>query len=70
MPWSASKRGGRDQQSRLRGLAGEKGYEVEHALRSDGWYILDSAGRKVEGSKGITFTIEEAMAWLKRETPG
>lgn len=65
MPWSSNnKRGTRDQQSRLRGLAGEKGYEVEHALRSDGWHILRS-GKLVNKGGKTTFTILEAMEVLK-----
>ena len=68
MPWasSTSKRGSRDQQTRLRGLAGQKGYEVEHALRSDGWHILDPNGQRVSAPDGrVTFTIDQALEFLK-----
>ena len=68
MPWasSTSKRGSRDQQTKLRGLAGEKGYEVEHALRSDGCHVLRD-GEKVKAPDGrVTFTIEQAIDFLKR----
>lgn len=68
MAWSSNnKRGTRDQQSRLRGLASEKGYEVEHALRSDGWHIRDASGKLISDKDGrSTFTILQAMEVLKR----
>lgn len=68
MAWSSSsKRGNRDQQGKLRGLAGEKGYEATEALRSDGWHIVDGKGVKLKDAGGkITFTIDEALAFLKR----
>jgi hypothetical protein len=72
MPWitSAAKRGTPDQQARLRSLAGQKGYEAIHALRSDGWHLLDANGLPVKGSDGrSTFTADQAIAFLKRLSP-
>lgn len=66
MPRSTPKRGNRDQQSRLRGLAGEKGYEVVHALRSDGWHVLDARGKQVSDNGHTTFTILQAMELLRK----
>jgi hypothetical protein len=67
---SNTKRGTRDQQTRLRGLAGEKGYEAVPALRSDGWHIVDRSGKPVPSADGrTTFTIDQALAFLKRQAP-
>jgi hypothetical protein len=67
---SNTKRGTRDQQTKLRGLAGEKGYEAVPALRSDGWHVLDRDGRPVAAPDGrSTFTIDQALAFLKRLAP-
>ena len=67
---SISKRAARDQQTRLRGLAGQKGYEVEHALRSDGWHVLNGNDEKVKAPDGrVTFTIEQAIEFLKTLSP-
>ena len=54
---SNNKRGTRDQQTKLRGLASEQGYEVEHALRSDGWHILKGGIKLKDGGGRPTFTI-------------
>jgi hypothetical protein len=72
MPWSSSRsnRGSGDHLTRLRGLAGEKGYEAVPALRSDGWHLLDGNGHTVMAPDGtVTFTIHQAMEFLKRLAP-
>ena len=52
------------------GPAGEKGYEAIHALRSDGWHLVDGNGQPVKGPEGgTTFTIDQALAFLKRLAP-
>jgi hypothetical protein len=72
MPWitTTAKRGSPDQQARLHSLAGEKGYDPIHALRSDGWHLIDANGLPAKGPDGrTTFTTEQALAFLKRLAP-
>lgn len=71
LEWKAStKRGTRDQQMKLRGLAGQMGYEAIHALHSDGWHLLDRNGKGVKAPDGrSTFTVDQAITFLKRQAP-
>jgi hypothetical protein len=58
----------RDNLAKLRGLAGEKGYQLEKAPMSGSWFLIDEVtGEPAVSDKGTTaFSAERAIAFLKR----
>lgn len=56
----------RDDLARLRGLAGDRGYTVERAVRRNHWRLTDESGLPVVDPKtGATaFTMAAAMRFL------
>ena len=71
MPWasSPSKRGTRDQQTRLRGLAGQKGYEAVHAHRNR-WVHGHYSAEAVERRKAIALILDQARALTAPDPDG
>ena len=66
MDWERDFSPGQRGKRRSPAQTGRKGYEAQHALRSDGWHLLRN-GEKLQTKDGqVTFTCQEAIAFLQK----
>jgi hypothetical protein len=61
----------RDKRAKLRGLAGEPGYELDKAPISGTWFLVDErTGERAMSDRGTTaFGVENAIKFLVARPP-
>ena len=55
----------RDNLGKLRGLAGERGYDLQRAPISGTWFLMDKKGKPAVTDRGTTaFSVERALTFF------